>query len=60
MLKEGDVIEYLADVRSPSSQAGTKGQTKEVGREITVFAAKLLLNGSYVKVKTAAKKQKEK
>ena len=50
MLRTGDTIEYLADVSSPPSQKGIRGQTKIVDRDIDMWTAKFLLRGSQVRL----------
>ncbi len=50
MLRSGDKIEYLADVSSPPSQKGFKGQTKIIDRDITLWAAKFLLVGGLLRL----------
>ncbi len=50
MLRPGDTIEYLADVSSPSSQKGIRGQTKIIDRGITMWTARFLLRGGKVRL----------
>ncbi len=50
MLRPGDTIEYLADVSSPPSQKGIRGQTKIIDRGITMWTARFLLRGGKVRL----------
>ena len=49
MLRPGDTIEYLADVSSPPSQKGIRGQTKIIDRDISLWTAKYLLHGGMIR-----------
>ncbi|MFB0523918.1 MAG: hypothetical protein ACETVZ_00130 [Phycisphaerae bacterium] len=49
MLRPGDTIEYLADVSSPPSQKGIRGQTKVIDRDISMWTAKFLLRGGKIR-----------
>ena len=49
MLRPGDTIEYLADVSSPPSQKGIRGQTKIIDRDIPLWTAKFLLDGGLIR-----------
>jgi len=49
MLRIGDTIEYLADVRSPPNQKGVRGQTKVIDRDIPLWTAKFLLRGGLIR-----------
>ena len=50
MLRTGDTIEYLADVSSPPSQKGIRGQTKIIDRDIDMWTARFLLRGGQVRL----------
>lgn len=50
MLRPGDTIEYLADVSSPPSQKGIRGQTEIIDRGITMWTARFLLRGGKVRL----------
>lgn len=47
---EGKTIIYVSAVSSPPSQAGGKGETKTVCRDISNYAANFLLRGGRIKV----------
>ena len=49
MLQEGDTIEYLARVGSPTGQKGVPGQTKVIGPDIPLWTAKYLERGNAVR-----------
>ena len=53
--KTGDTVEYLEDVSSPAPMAGTKGQTKVVGKDITLYYADRMMSGSNILLKVVAK-----
>ena len=59
MLKPGDTIRYLQDVREPAHQAGRTGDTRVVGQDITVYHARYLLTGNYVEIVTPEPKPKQ-
>jgi len=50
MLQIGDTIEYLADVGSPPSQKGIRGQVKVIDRDIPMWTAKFLLRGGKIRL----------
>lgn len=45
MLQPGHTIEYVKDVAFPASQAGRAGDTKVIGRDISLFHARYLMRG---------------
>ncbi len=49
MLNDGDCIEFLADVRAPVAQTGSKGERRIVGKTIGNYPANYLFRGGYIK-----------
>jgi len=49
-IQKGDSIEYVTTVTEPASQVGIIGDTKIVGKDISLFHARYLARGQFVKV----------
>jgi len=48
-LQPGQTIEFVVDVSDPPNQRGIRGQTKIVERDISLWAAKYLLDGGQIR-----------